>query len=80
MKIKHSLLKTAVDRKRREISSDNISMSIGEILNLYKDSELDIHPEFQRVFRWVLEQKSRLIESLLLGIPLPPIQGRLGSH
>ncbi|MGE3862406.1 MAG: DUF262 domain-containing protein [Burkholderiaceae bacterium] len=48
-------------------------MSIGEVLNLYKDEELDIHPEFQRVFRWAPEQKSRLIESLLLGIPLPPI-------
>ncbi len=48
-------------------------MSVGEILNLYKESELDIHPEFQRVFRWSDGQKSRLIESLLLGIPLPPI-------
>lgn len=66
-------LKSAVDKKRREISSDNLSMSIGELLNLFKEEELDIHPEFQRVFRWLPEQKSRLIESLLLGIPLPPI-------
>jgi hypothetical protein len=68
-----ALLKKEVDSKRREISSDNLSMSIGEIFNLYKDQELDIHPEFQRVFRWSDQQKSRLIESLLLGIPLPPI-------
>jgi Protein of unknown function DUF262 len=73
MKDTSSALKLAVDKKRREISSDNLSMSIGEMLNLYKDEELDIHPEFQRVFRWFPEQKSRLIESLLLGIPLPPI-------
>lgn len=73
MKNQEPALKTAVEKKRREISSDNISMSVGEILNLYKDNELDIHPEFQRVFRWGLGQKSRLIESLLLGIPLPPI-------
>jgi hypothetical protein len=66
-------LKNEVDSKRREISSDNLSMSIGELVNLYKDDELDIHPEFQRVFRWSIQQKSRLIESLLLGIPLPPI-------
>lgn len=66
-------LKFAVDSKRREISSDNLSMSIGELLNLYKDQELDIHPEFQRIFRWSIQQKSRLIESLLLGIPLPSI-------
>lgn len=69
----HITLKDAVDKKRREISSDNISMSIGEMLNLYKDNELNVHPEFQRVFRWLPEQKSRLIESVLLGIPLPPI-------
>ena len=40
---------------------------------MYRDNELDLHPEFQRFFRWTNEQKSRLIESLLLGIPIPPI-------
>lgn len=69
----HMSLKKDVDSKRREISSDNLSMSIGELLNLYKEKELDIHPEFQRVFRWGIQQKSRLIESLLLGIPLPSL-------
>lgn len=48
-------------------------MSIGELLNLYRDKELDVHPEFQRVFRWTPLQKTRLIESILLGIPIPPI-------
>jgi len=48
-------------------------MSIGELINLYEDGELEIHPEFQRVYRWSDEQKSKLIESILLGIPLPSI-------
>ncbi|TWH74076.1 uncharacterized protein DUF262 [Modestobacter roseus] len=48
-------------------------MSIGELVNLYRQSELIIRPEFQRLFRWGIDQKSRLIESLLLGIPLPSI-------
>ena len=48
-------------------------MSFGELMNLYQSDELDIHPEFQRFFRWKIEQKSRLIESILLGIPLPSI-------
>ena len=43
-------LKKDVDSKRREISSDNLSMSVGELLNLYKDSELDIHPNFNAYF------------------------------
>ena len=57
--------------QRRKTVADSYSMSIGEIANLYEDNDLDIHPEFQRVFRWTLEQKSKLIESILLGIPLP---------
>jgi hypothetical protein len=34
---------------------------------------LVINPDFQRLFRWEIGQKSKLIESLLLGIPLPSI-------
>jgi hypothetical protein len=58
---------------RATIHTDGYPMSIGELLNLYRDGELDIHPEFQRFFRWTPTQKSRLIESLLLGIPIPSI-------
>ena len=59
--------------RRAEIRSDGYPMSIGELISLYRDDELDIHPEFQRFYRWSDEQKSRLIESLLLGIPIPSI-------
>ena len=48
-------------------------MSVGELLAMYRDGELNLHPEFQRLFRWTPEQKSRLVESLLLGIPIPSI-------
>lgn len=48
-------------------------MSIGEIMSIYRDRELDIHPEFQRVFRWSPLQKTKFIESILLGIPIPSI-------
>ena len=59
--------------RRIEIRSDEYDMSLGELINLYRDGELDIHPEFQRFFRWTPEQKTRLIESILLGIPIPSI-------
>ena len=66
-------LKSEIDARRAEIHSDGYSMSIGELINLYQDGELDVHPEFQRYFRWTDHQKSRLIESILLGIPIPSI-------
>ncbi len=40
---------------------------------MYDNREITIDPEFQRLFRWNNSQKSRLVESLLLGIPLPSI-------
>ncbi|MFF7650320.1 DUF262 domain-containing protein [Streptomyces sp. NPDC007983] len=58
---------------RQRITTDSYPMSISEIANLYKDGEIDIHPEFQRIFRWSDSQRTQLIESILLGIPLPSI-------
>jgi len=64
-------LEEEITNKRQDIRSDAYAMSIGEIVSIYRDNELDIHPEFQREFRWKDHQKTKLIESILLGIPLP---------
>lgn len=66
-------LTAEIERARQSVKTQSYSMSIGELINLYKDKELDVHPEFQRFFRWTDSQKTRLIESILLGIPIPPI-------
>ena len=66
-------LKDEIDKMRQEIRTDEYPMSIGEWISLYDNKEIDIHPEFQRFFRWTINQKSNLIESILLGIPIPPL-------
>lgn len=66
-------LSERINSKKKEIATDSYQMSIGEIINLYKDEELDIHPQFQRLFRWNDYQKTKLIESIMLNIPLPSI-------
>ncbi len=66
-------LQQRIDERRREIRTDGYPVSIGEWMSLYEGSELDIHPEFQRFFRWSNAQKTALIESILLGIPIPSI-------
>jgi hypothetical protein len=66
-------LQEQIDQARSEIRTDGYSMSIGELISLYENDEIDIHPEFQRFFRWSPVQKSRLIESIFLGIPIPQI-------
>jgi uncharacterized protein with ParB-like and HNH nuclease domain len=62
-----------IQETQRLVKTDAYQMSIGEIVTMYEDQELEINPEFQRLFRWEIGQKSKLIESLLLGIPIPSI-------
>ena len=55
-------LQDEINAKASKIFRESYQMSIGELINLYKDDEMDIHPEFQRVFRWSEYQKTKLIE------------------
>ncbi|RKL62723.1 DUF262 domain-containing protein [Thermoanaerobacteraceae bacterium SP2] len=58
---------------RNSLSTDRLDMSFGEIMSMYEREEIIIDPDFQRLFRWSNYQQTRFIESLLLGIPIPPI-------
>lgn len=47
-------------------------MSLYEIKRQYEErKQLVLDPEFQREYVWTQEQKSELIESILMGIPIP---------
>lgn len=73
LEIKIKSLEKEVKDEREKLSSDRMDISFGELINLYKNEELIIRPEYQRLFRWTNNQKTALIESILLGIPIPPI-------
>ncbi len=66
-------LSDRIEQTRKSIVTDSYEMSIGEIVNLYKDGDLIISPEYQRLYRWSDSQKNRLIESILLWFPMPSI-------
>ena len=67
------MLTEEIEAAQRSVKTDAYQMSIGEIVTMYDNKEIVIAPDFQRMFRWQIGQKSKLIESLLLGIPLPSI-------
>ncbi|MED3316511.1 DUF262 domain-containing protein [Bacillus wiedmannii] len=67
------MLDQEVKEKSKEIFTDSYTMSVGEIASMYKDDELELQPDYQRFFRWSNAQKTTFIESILLGIPIPPI-------
>ncbi len=66
-------LQEEIQAARKKVVTDGYEMSLGELISLYRSDELKIDPVFQRLFRWDDERKTRFIESILLGIPFPPI-------
>lgn len=68
-------IEQAIESKVGEVRTDAIDLSFGEMISLYKATprEFEISPDFQRYFRWTEEQQSRLIESILLELPIPQI-------
>lgn len=66
-------LEEAIDSRVGEVRFDAVDFSFGEIASLHRQKEIVIDPEYQRLFRWSNDQRSRLIESVLLGLPLPQI-------
>lgn len=62
-----------VDSRRSDIRTDKLDMTYGEFANMYEAGELVVAPAYQRLFRWTPSQKSRFIESILLGIPTPAL-------
>ena len=64
-------LEEQIEKEVKKITPDSYPVSIGEVVNMYKVWDIKIAPDFQRLFRWNKEQKSRLIESIFLWLPLP---------
>lgn len=62
-----------IDTGRNTLQTDKLDMSFGEIMNMYERNEIIINPDFQRLYRWTDYQKTRFIESVIIGIPIPPI-------
>jgi hypothetical protein len=48
-------------------------LSLGAISNMVTKKAIDVSPTFQRRDRWQSVAQSRLIESFLLNIPVPPV-------
>jgi len=72
-KVEIQQLENELSQARTNLATERLDMSFGEIMNIYQDGDILISPKFQRLYRWTDYQKTRFIESILLGIPIPPI-------
>jgi len=62
-----------IDESLKNVHTQSLDISFNELLDMVVSGELDISPDYQRVFRWSSGAQSRFIESLLLEMPVPPI-------
>jgi len=62
-----------VEKHRNYIVTDSYTVTWRELISQYKDNELTINPDYQRLFRWDVDQQTQYIESILLNIPSPPL-------
>ena len=62
-----------LNEQKRKVDFNSYDMSVKELISMVNDNLIDIAPEYQRQFRWDEERQSILIESILLGIPVPAL-------
>lgn len=62
-----------LDKKRRSVAFDSYDITVRQLYDMILEGMINIAPEYQRHFVWDAERQSALIESLLLGIPIPSL-------
>jgi hypothetical protein len=62
-----------IETRRKRLITQSLDLSFNELLDMKSNGELDISPDYQRLFVWSEGARSRFIESLLLEMPVPPI-------
>lgn len=71
--MKASELQKQLDEERRLVSFDSYDMTVRQLLDMFIEGAIFVPPEYQRQFVWGIERESELIESILLGIPVPSL-------
>lgn len=59
--------------QRRKVDFDTYDVTVDELVRRVGKKRIEIAPVYQRQFRWDPVRQSRLIESFMLGIPVPPL-------
>ncbi len=62
-----------LNAERRKVDVATHDFSVRELVRMMAEEELNVAPAYQRQFRWDETAESAFIESVFLGLPIPPI-------
>lgn len=60
-------------KKQRELLTSVVDYNLSTLADLVDDGSIDANPSYQRRHRWDELRSSRLIESFLMNVPVPPV-------
>ena len=62
-----------LDKMRRKVDFDTYDILVQQLITMVESGSIDVAPAYQRQFRWDKKKRSQLIESILLGVPVPSL-------
>lgn len=62
-----------LDQQRRKVDFDTYDVIVQQLVTMVESGAIDVAPAYQRQFRWDNAKRSHLIESVLLGVPVPSL-------
>lgn len=66
-------LQSQLQKQRRSVDFDTYDIVAQQLITMVEEKAIHVAPKYQRKFRWDPIRCSQLIESLLLGIPVPSL-------
>ncbi|WP_210668542.1 GmrSD restriction endonuclease domain-containing protein [Pseudomonas protegens] len=69
----NTAIQSQLNANRRSVSFDSYDVTVRQLYDMISEEIIDVTPEYQRHFVWSRERQSQLIESILLGIPVPSL-------
>lgn len=71
--VQDSVINEKYVRGEIRIVTEQARYPLNTIAQIVEDPSYRLSPEYQRRHRWSVERQSRLIESLIMNVPIPPI-------
>lgn len=71
--LKDNLEKLQIVAKERTVKTQNIEYDLETLVKKIKKGIVKLNPDYQRNHRWNDSESSRLMESLILNIPIPTV-------
>lgn len=71
--LKNNLDKLQILARERTVKTQNIEYDLETLVKKIRKKIIKLNPDYQRNHRWSVEESSRLMESLILNIPIPTV-------